>query len=404
MLVALGLMSQKNGAFEEMHALSLVEQLVEGLFYLHQKGLLHRSIEPGNLLLTNNIQTLKIAGFSKLTMLSEIAEGSSVSEDVPAAARRRLQELTTINSAWASPEHVQGLTEDSRSDIWSCGLCACFFIAGRHAFSSPYGTPALGEMRSKKSLSKRFSVALLQGMSCGARAFIKACLEPNPAKRPWSMELRLHPVLMMRSCKVEGYDAISDAAERFQSKTLGSLDKMEDIPPKSPTVHRPAFRTSHALPTITSDGGVLSGCGLLSSGSSDMHPQRRERVVQDRSLSKKVANVQVENLRRQQAKCYTLDSLPVYSSMDAPQIEETRAEVAKAVPSYSTLDALPAVEVFLHPESAEKQGSSCHSTWNRRVVRVQEEGETRDTAAQSLETKETKTKEKNRGGYSSCPL
>lgn len=399
----------KNGAFEEMSALALVEQLVEGLFYLHQKGLLHRSIEPGNLLLTNNAQTLKIAGFSKLTMLSELAEETSVS-DVGEAARRRLQELTTMNSAWVSPEHIQGLAEDSRSDIWSCGLCAGFFIAGRHAFSSPHDTPTQrGDKRSTRSLAKRVSVAMLQGMSFGAKAFVKACLEPNPAKRPWSMELRLHPVLMMRSCAGKADDAINNASGRFQSKTLGDLGPViEDTPSVNAAVHKmygpPASaQTMHVLPSISSDEGLLSGCGLLSSGS-DMHPGRCNPVIQDPSLSKKVADMQMQKQLSQRKQCYTLNFLPIYSGMESPQIAETRAEVAKAVPSYTTLDTLPPVEVFLHAGGTEGQTPSGHSTRSRRVVNVQEEGETTETTDQSSSRREKTTKGKKRSAYSSAPL
>lgn len=62
---------ENSDSFNENLTIYLIDQLLEGLKYLHSNGIIHRDIKPENLLI-NKKGRLIIADFSFATRLSEI--------------------------------------------------------------------------------------------------------------------------------------------------------------------------------------------------------------------------------------------------------------------------------------------------------------------------------------------
>jgi class 3 adenylate cyclase/tRNA A-37 threonylcarbamoyl transferase component Bud32 len=102
-----------------------VTQICQGLARVHQKGIVHRNIKPGNLLVTTD-GVVKISDFGH----AKLQEG--------ALALTRVG--TPLGSpAYMSPEQVSGGKVDHRTDLWSLGVVTFEMITGRRPFEAPYG-------------------------------------------------------------------------------------------------------------------------------------------------------------------------------------------------------------------------------------------------------------------------
>lgn len=112
---------QRRGALPLEEAVSILWQAASALQKAASIGLVHRDIKPDNLLLTPDGE-VKVADFGL------------------ARARGKNQNLTAVGVAlgtplYMSPEQVQGLSVDSRSDLYSLGATAYHMLSGRPPFS-----------------------------------------------------------------------------------------------------------------------------------------------------------------------------------------------------------------------------------------------------------------------------
>ena len=105
-------------------AVDLIRDSCHGLDYAHRAGVVHRDVKPGNLLVANESQTTKLADFG-------IAK---------AAEQTRITQVGSVlgTTAYLSPEQARGQEAGPASDIYSLGVCAYQFMAGRlpHEYSS----------------------------------------------------------------------------------------------------------------------------------------------------------------------------------------------------------------------------------------------------------------------------
>ncbi|HWT91400.1 MAG TPA: protein kinase [Solirubrobacteraceae bacterium] len=121
-----GRLSLRDGLF-------IVEQSCRGLEHAHRHGVVHRDVKPGNLLRSDE-GPVKLADFG-------IAKAS-------ADAGSRITQVGSVlgTAAYLSPEQAAGEEATPRSDLYSLGVVAYQFLAGR----LPYEAQSLTELALKQ--------------------------------------------------------------------------------------------------------------------------------------------------------------------------------------------------------------------------------------------------------------
>ncbi len=97
-------------------------QLARALDYAHSKGIVHRDIKPGNIMLVKATNTIKVADFGICRI-----EGGEVTEQTHVG-----QVLGTPH--YMSPEQILGQKVDPRSDLFSAGVVLYQLLTGTRPF------------------------------------------------------------------------------------------------------------------------------------------------------------------------------------------------------------------------------------------------------------------------------
>eukprot|EP00759_Apiculatamorpha_spiralis_P050278 PhF_6_TR4544/c2_g1_i1/m.6404/K16195/EIF2AK2; eukaryotic translation initiation factor 2-alpha kinase 2 len=101
--------------------LRIFQQLVCGLLYLHQQGILHRDLKPGNIFLANQNMDVKIGDFG----LSMLVRRNSVLTPEDPTAQGRMDEECTLGVGtplYASPEQLRAGRVSEASDVFALGM------------------------------------------------------------------------------------------------------------------------------------------------------------------------------------------------------------------------------------------------------------------------------------------
>jgi WD40 repeat protein len=123
----------RHGPLPVAEVLRIGREIVAGLAAAHARGLVHRDVKPGNILLENGVERVKITDFG---LAQPFADG-----------RTARGGLIAGTPAYMSPEQASGGAVDHRSDLFSLGSVLYTLCAGHAPFRGGTTKVVLQEVR-----------------------------------------------------------------------------------------------------------------------------------------------------------------------------------------------------------------------------------------------------------------
>ncbi|MEO8291260.1 MAG: serine/threonine-protein kinase [Gaiellaceae bacterium] len=163
--------SLRAGELDDAAAVEVGAQVLDALAHAHGKGVIHRDVKPGNVMVEDSQPlSIRLLDFG-LAQLEE-AETLTAVGDVPGTL------------AYIAPERLAGADATGSADIWSAGVLLWEALAGRHPFSSfsPLETARRVQEGAPPLASQR------PDLPRALTATVDRMLDADPARRPRAKE------------------------------------------------------------------------------------------------------------------------------------------------------------------------------------------------------------------------
>jgi len=149
--------------------LGIIRDVADALNYAHQRGMIHRDIKPGNVMLDGTRIVLTDFGLARLF-------DSAASNTASLTATG----ILIGTPAYMSPEQVMGIADDGRSDLYSLGVMFYELVTNKLPFSA--STPLAMAVQQVNTLPTR-PLVYDPALSPAIESVILRLMDKDPAKR-----------------------------------------------------------------------------------------------------------------------------------------------------------------------------------------------------------------------------
>jgi len=169
----------KTGPLPVEEALEVGKQIAEALEAAHEKGVVHRDLKPGNVMVRPD-GTVKVLDFGLARAMADDASGAVPMADSPTITANYTRPGVVLGTAaYMSPEQARGRVLDRRTDIWSFGCVLFECLTGAGPFAGETTTDIIAKIMERdpdfNSLPERTPPRV--------RDLLRRCLEKQAKRR-----------------------------------------------------------------------------------------------------------------------------------------------------------------------------------------------------------------------------
>ncbi len=172
--LGLGQLVAADGPQPPARAAHILRQVLEALAEAHGVGLVHRDVKPANIILCERGGLSDVAKVVDFGLVKDLeADGGTT------------QDATLVGTPlYLAPEAIRSPVVDARADLYSVGAVAYFLLTGRDVFEGRTIIEICGHHLHTAPVPP--SERLGRALPADLEAWVLACLEKDPARRPAS--------------------------------------------------------------------------------------------------------------------------------------------------------------------------------------------------------------------------
>lgn len=229
-------LQKKFGAFQESVVRIYTTQALQGLEYLHDKGVVHGDIKPGNFLVTDKGR-VKLSDFGTGRIVSSAASNSQRNGGRKTILQKEESLAPTTltgTPAYMSPEMVRTNKSTFASDIWALGGTVMELFTGQAPWQElglEHNAMGLVFQIGTRNEAPSMSKVVEKGGSEAFIHFLNCCFTLNPEERPTATDMLSHPFISPDSAVTLATWRPMSIIDRYKSPSvLGSSPSGANTP------------------------------------------------------------------------------------------------------------------------------------------------------------------------------
>ncbi|KAK8482819.1 hypothetical protein V6N13_085570 [Hibiscus sabdariffa] len=277
----------KFGPFPESLVAVYIAQVLEGLVYLHEQGVIHRDIKGANILTTKE-GLVKLADFGVATKLTEADVNTHSVVGTP---------------YWMAPEVIEMSGVCAASDIWSVGCTVIELLTCVPPYYDLQPMPALFRIVQDEH------PPIPDSLSPDITDFLRQCFKKDARQRPDAKTLLSHP--WIRNCRRALHSSLR------QSGTIRNIT--EDVAADVETSNADNKSAEENLPTEKVEASEMSSKKEVSS----MEATDRSKYDHDQSADNSMVEERMNNLDDLQS-----DQVPTLAIHEKSSLQSSPGELS----------------------------------------------------------------------------